>query len=567
MLLGILGNHQDNDALRQRVEDVEASLRAHVAMLGELQEQNEILRLREEQHLIQLRRNTQLAAAAPADEPSPLPPRPSTPPPPPPSQALSLHALPASSRVHMAAVRALQGRTARALLRATIAAWRAHCEQAAMMRNMHKALMRPQRAQQAAGTPHLGHRAALRPPSPPTPQPAEMAKSTNPFDDPPAAAPPAPPAPPASALASAGTHEPQLPRRHELPRLRWQVAVLRVLRESALRAPVRTIVIRQGRLPPPSQPPRGHRSSGSTNPFDEPVALGGASSASSSKRDHVDGRPSVRDARLASASPTAPPAADDNNATATATVAAAASSSAALATAAPDSSAAGSAPLPQRLLAWLAPDSPPASGALLHASPAHGSHLAATAQGGAAALTVRVQHLATENRFLRERLAMVEAEMQPLLTELGEKRELLHFAYVLCHRAQKDAADATAAAAAAAAIATGNANPPLPALDRPEALADDGAAPVSTEAITAWARGGKAATAAAAQGGGRGSGGGASSAVSSSDGPIEVDVAMESVLEETLRRNRKLESDLSRALEAAHGASARRRHQVERGKP
>ena len=40
-----------------------------------------------------------------------------------------------------------------------------------------------------------------------------------------------------------------------------------------------------------------------------------------------------------------------------------------------------------------------------------------------AALLVRLQHLWTENQFLRERVRMVEAEAQPLLTELSEKRE------------------------------------------------------------------------------------------------------------------------------------------------
>lgn len=34
---------------------------------------------------------------------------------------------------------------------------------------------------------------------------------------------------------------------------------------------------------------------------------------------------------------------------------------------------------------------------------------------------MRVQHLSTENRYLRERVRMVESQMQPLLSELSEK--------------------------------------------------------------------------------------------------------------------------------------------------
>lgn len=70
-------------------------------------------------------------------------------------------------------------------------------------------------------------------------------------------------------------------------------------------------------------------------------------------------------------------------------------------------------------------------------------------------------------------------------------------------------------------------------------------APISTETVTAWARGGRAATLAGKasdEGGGR--------------GPVDIDQAMESVLEETLRRNRKLEADLARALDVAHAAAA-----------
>ena len=102
-------------------------------------------------------------------------------------------------------------------------------------------------------------------------------------------------------------------------------------------------------------------------------------------------------------------------------------SAAAAAAAAPSAAAAAaaaSAPLPQRLLAWLAPDD---------AGGTAGSALSPAA-ASAEALSVRHQHLATENKFLRERISMVEATVQPLLAEVSEKRALLHHAYVLCHR-------------------------------------------------------------------------------------------------------------------------------------
>ena len=60
-------------------------------------------------------------------------------------------------------------------------------------------------------------------------------------------------------------------------------------------------------------------------------------------------------------------------------------------------------------------------------------HLTGTLQDAEACI-VQNRHLATENRFLRARIEMVEASVQPLLREVSEKRTLLHHAYVLCHQ-------------------------------------------------------------------------------------------------------------------------------------
>mmetsp|Transcript_12201 Transcript_12201/g.18396 ORF Transcript_12201/g.18396 Transcript_12201/m.18396 type:complete len:150 (+) Transcript_12201:1-450(+) len=46
-------------------------------------------------------------------------------------------------------------------------------------------------------------------------------------------------------------------------------------------------------------------------------------------------------------------------------------------------------------------------------------------------LRVKLQHLTTENHYLRERLMHVEGAMQPLLEECQTKRELLYHVYVL----------------------------------------------------------------------------------------------------------------------------------------
>ena len=74
--------------------------------------------------------------------------------------------------------------------------------------------------------------------------------------------------------------------------------------------------------------------------------------------------------------------------------------------------------LPQRLLSWLTPSG---------SDDANGSwRLSASTE----AYTCRLQHLTTENHFLRERIEMVEASVQPLLEEVSDKRESPH--YFLC---------------------------------------------------------------------------------------------------------------------------------------
>lgn len=104
--------------------------------------------------------------------------------------------------------------------------------------------------------------------------------------------------------------------------------------------------------------------------------------------------------------------------------------------------------------------------------------------------------------------------MQPLLTELSERREMLHHAYILCHRAlvARDAAVA---------------NSSMPS-------AHDQFAAASVEAVTAWARTGAPASTA--------------SGMAHSARP-SVDEAMERVLEDTLRLNRRLETQLKKATE------------------
>ena len=96
-----------------------------------------------------------------------------------------------------------------------------------------------------------------------------------------------------------------------------------------------------------------------------------------------------------------------------------------------DGGGASTALLPQRLLSWLNPT---------EKSPDGSSWPAPSAQAHA----VQLQHLSTENNFLRERVAMVEASVQPLLEEVSEKRALLHHAYVLCHRAMRASVDSAA---------------------------------------------------------------------------------------------------------------------------
>jgi hypothetical protein len=78
------------------------------------------------------------------------------------------------------------------------------------------------------------------------------------------------------------------------------------------------------------------------------------------------------------------------------------------------------------------PPTPPAHSAT---PAAEGRSSAVDAAYDPEGLRVQLRHLTTENSFLRERVAHVEATVQPLLAELSEKRALLHHAYVLAHRA------------------------------------------------------------------------------------------------------------------------------------
>ena len=80
------------------------------------------------------------------------------------------------------------------------------------------------------------------------------------------------------------------------------------------------------------------------------------------------------------------------------------------------------APLPLKILSKLLPASP--------------ESFVASADGH----SVRLQHLTTENKFLRERVLTLEASMQQLQREFSEKRELLRHTYVLYHRLLRDPA-------------------------------------------------------------------------------------------------------------------------------
>ena len=68
--------------------------------------------------------------------------------------------------------------------------------------------------------------------------------------------------------------------------------------------------------------------------------------------------------------------------------------------------------------------------------PASSASFVASADGH----SVRLQHLTTENKFLRERVLTLEASMQQLQREFSEKRELLRHTYVLYHRLLRDPA-------------------------------------------------------------------------------------------------------------------------------
>ena len=251
-------------------------------------------------------------------------------------------------------------------------------------------------------------------------------------------------------------------------RLRWRLAVSEVLRARQPRVVYTTVV--QSRVPRVSEPGGGPRSSGSQIHERQGAPRPGKSATDGS---------AVRE--RAAATPSAP----------------------------------------ERWLAWLA-------GGEAENLPNHTSARALDERGSSAAnvadepstaLAVRLQHVVTENRFLRERIAMVEAQVQPLLAELSEKRELLHHAYVLCHRALRGTAS----------VADGMSD-----------FAPGGV--VSSQVVTDWARGAAS------------SGDGLASTTADQlalvgrsrkpDACSSVEDAMEAVLEDTLRLNRRLEARL-----------------------
>ena len=478
MLLSVFSAHSDHDNIQQRLEDVEASLQQHVALASELAEQNEVLRLREEQHLMELNRHRQAAREAqealdrPPSPPTPLPPAsmglPSRPPDLQDSSADYNAATPQANRD--AILRAICGRSTRALLRATLTGWRSHCDKAIMMRNMHKALMRPTCSNAVAAArslPVCAMAPAVEPTLPaamPSPSTSEVPRATS-----------------TTLMASRTT----------VARLRWRLALCGVMRRLQPRQTT-TVVVQQTRLPPPSQVglaaggirggignPWGDNETPVADPANPPPAQGSNPASSALAALQTLPPPS---APPPSAEPAAvwlpipasagPPAA----AIAAPTAAATAAATVAAATQPEKPSHVG-----QRLLSWLVPDGSPSD---------------------PAALQVRLQHVRTENQYLRERIQMVESQMQPLLTELSEKRLLLQCAYVLTHKALEGSAE----------------TPPS----------------LSTESVSAWARSGADQIARPRE-------------ELPSTEPVEVDTAMETVLEETLRRNQKLEKALADA--------------------
>ena len=371
----------------------------------------------------------------------------------------------ATASSYDALLRLIDGRSTRSVKRAVLNAWRSHCDKALMLRNMRGLL--PSTAA-ARMFPRLQDPEPRRQAPPPAPSP-----------------PPAPPATapkPATELADAlfgkgigvpASQEAAKPGPSEQPpkaashvaRLRWRLAYLLVQRRR--RPP--TVVIEQARVPVMKV----------TNPWDD--ADGGSQGARG-------GGPTAPSQTLSGASPTGGRAAVAETAQPQQQR--------------PQQRLQGQdqqQPLEKRLLSWLSP-----------------SDVTADATS---ASSVRLQHLATENKFLRERVAMVEAQMQPLLRELSEKRELLHQAYVLCHRALGH--DVTPGSA-------------------------------SAERVAAWAHTG-------APGGHGANGDGAQVRRTSKEGGTsEVADAMEAVLEETLRLNRQLEAKMAKMRGAEPKGPSRR---------
>ena len=151
MLLGALSSiGVESDDVRQRLEDAEASLNAHVVLCADLAEQVEA----EKKRAASLEKQVQgyqhqLATLSPP----PSEPPPPAPPPPPPSAILN----------HEALLRALNGPAGRSLQRTVLTAWRTHCDKTKMLSNMRGTLNLLPRCHPAA------------PPPPPAPAPAPAA--------------------------------------------------------------------------------------------------------------------------------------------------------------------------------------------------------------------------------------------------------------------------------------------------------------------------------------------------------------------------------------------------------
>ena len=271
---------------------------------------------------------------------------------------------------YAAVVRAVTGRASRSLLRSVLRGWRSHCDKVHMLNNM-RGLLGKTAADDRSG-------------SPTSPPHAEIT-----LMPPPPMPPPLPPTLPV----------PVRPRSALVCSLRWRLAASEVLRR---RRP--KVVLAQDRLPRPAAivssprpahelpatPPRSQALDDTTTHSPRPRPSDGIESNGRHPdpdpyrhphRDPEDGLDSNgRHAPPSAILASSPPLARDSQ------------QQAAL--------------LPHRLLAWLSPAD--------EASGGGGWRLSASAEAHA----VRLQHLTTENNFLRERVSMVEASVQPLLEEV-----------------------------------------------------------------------------------------------------------------------------------------------------